>query len=349
MPLYVYCFASVIISLAVSLYAVKKIIFITRKRKIFDIPDNVRKIHGEQIPSLGGVGIFIGFMSTIPFFIPYNIGGWNYVIISTVILFFTGIYDDIMNMRPSKKLLAQLLASGITVYFANLSLEMAQVFGIDGLLAIYINLVFTTVCCTFFINVFNFIDGIDGLACMSAMLYGGIAAILFWITGYESSACISLALVGACAGLLYFNYAPAKVYMGDTGSMLVGFVVFVLFVMFIRQVPSEAPEWLSTEHSRVVLVCAVLFMPVFDALRVFVLRMRKGISPLKADRRHLHYYLLDAGQSHASAAWLLILVNAVSATIAAVFIYLPYYILLPIIAIPAVLLSAIAARVRKES
>src|ERR1700744_2270174 len=117
-PPYLLYFIAILASLVVSLYAVRKIIFITRHRKIFDIPDNTRKIHGAEIPSLGGIGIFTGYIVVAAFFMFNDSSGWHYILISSVILFFTGIYDDIMNMRPLKKLAAQLAASAITVYFA---------------------------------------------------------------------------------------------------------------------------------------------------------------------------------------------------------------------------------------
>src|SRR5205809_7907689 len=119
LPPYLLFFAAIIVSATISLYAVKKIIFITRHRRLYDIPDNIRKIHGAQIASLGGIGIFIGYIVAAAFFMVTNLKGWNYMLVSSVLLFFTGIYDDIMNMRPSKKLLAQLIASAVAVYFAD--------------------------------------------------------------------------------------------------------------------------------------------------------------------------------------------------------------------------------------
>ena len=153
------------------MYAVRKIIFITKERKIFDIPDNTRKIHGAQIPSLGGIGVFTGYIVTATFFMFTGNSSWNYILTSSAILFFTGIYDDLMNMRPLKKLLAQLIASAITVYFALMpAIPHGLLSGTQGLpyWALAASL---TVACTFFINAFNFIDGIDGLACSNSLSY----------------------------------------------------------------------------------------------------------------------------------------------------------------------------------
>ncbi len=347
LPHYLLYMLAIVVSAVISVYSVKKIIFITRKRKIFDIPDNIRKIHGEQIPSLGGIGVFIGYMATVPFFVPISFQGLNYIIISSVILFFTGVYDDIMNMRPSKKLVAQLLATAVTVYFADV--RITSFYGLMGIgvLPYWVSIGLTTFLGTFFINVFNFIDGIDGLACMMSILYSAIFGIFLALNGNTEEAFIAFALLGGTLGLLYFNYPPAKIYMGDTGSMLTGFSIFVLALLFIHA--SETIIWCRLSGASVMLVVlSVLFFPVFDALRVFALRASKGISPLKADRRHLHYYLLDAGLSHAATAWLLIGVNVATIAIAfgCIAAHAPAWLLLAGIAIPSVAASSIASKMR---
>ncbi len=353
LPPYLLYIASVIVSAIVSMYAVKKLIFIARKRKIYDIPDNIRKIHGAEIPSLGGIGVFIGYMATIPLFIASGAGpGWNYIIVSTVILFFTGIYDDLMNMRPSKKLLAQLIASAVTVYFADIRLQ--SLYGMWGVyeLPYWLSIGLTTFLCTFFINVYNFIDGIDGLACLLGMLYCTVFGGMFLLKAQHAEACICFCLFGATAGLLYYNYAPAKIYLGDTGSMLTGFSLFI-FALGILSGPVWGYSLQGDEkfpQSIIMTVVAVLFYPIFDALRVFALRIKNGISPLKADRRHLHYYLLDSGMSHAATAWLLVGVNALTILIAVVSSSLHPALQLSLIATPSSVVAVVAHRaMRKKS
>ena len=166
LPTYILYLAGILVAAIISAYAVQKIIFITRNRKIYDVPDDIRKIHGGEIPSLGGIGIFVGYTVVAAFFWPRLQFYMPYVLASTTILFFTGIYDDLMNMRPYKKLLAQLIASFITVYYSEI--RLSSLYGIAGIetLPYWVSVGVTTLCCTFFINVFNFIDGIDGLACM---------------------------------------------------------------------------------------------------------------------------------------------------------------------------------------
>lgn len=347
LPDYLLYMLATAVSAVISLYAVKKIIFIARERKIFDVPDNVRKIHGEEIPSLGGIGVFVGYIATIPYFIQHAGTGWEVIITSTVILFFTGIYDDLMNMRPSKKLLAQFIAAFLTVKFADM--RIVSLYGCMGIdtLPYWVSVGLTTFCCTFFINVFNFIDGIDGLAGMLAVLYCGVLGLLFIQTGHSMEACISFSLLGATIGLLYYNYSPARIYMGDTGSMLSGFTIFILSIFYVRFMWTT-PIVLKAS-SAFMLAVAILFYPVFDALRVFILRAKNGISPLKADRRHLHYYLLDSGMSHAATAWLITGINALTIALAVLLAPTMHFsVVLPIISIPSVVLAIVGHRMSKR-
>lgn len=365
LPPYILYIASVIVSAIVSMYAVKKLIFIARKRKIYDIPDNIRKIHGAEIPSLGGIGVFIGYMATIPLFISGGFmssekspvllfggvaSGLNYIIVSTVILFFTGIYDDLMNMRPSKKLLAQLIASAITVYFGNI--RLGGFYGFLDIYAIpyYFDVVLSTILCTFFINVYNFIDGIDGLACLLGMLYSAVFGCFFISKGLQTEACICFCLLGATAGLLYYNYSPAKIYLGDTGSMLMGFSIFMFALGVLAASSYQNREIIYTANARhdLMIVISVLFYPVFDALRVFALRLKNGISPLKADRRHLHYYLLDSGMGHAATAWLLVGVNVLTILIAVCSASLHPALQLLLIAAPSSIIAVVAHRAMRK-
>lgn len=301
----------------ISMYSVKKIIFTTRNRKIYDTPDDTRKIHGAEIPTLGGIGIFIGYMLLACIFWPRQQPFMPYVLASTIILFFTGIYDDLMNMRPSKKLVAQLAAAFITVWLGDIRID--NLYGIAGIGAIpyWAGVGLTTIACTFFINVFNFVDGIDGLACVTAILYSSVLGLLFTAMGFHLVAGIAFALAGASAGLLVYNLAPAKIYMGDTGSMLLGFTIFALAVLLLKMYGTHpAPGILHSPQAAITVIYALLLLPMYDALRVFALRASRGISPLRADRTHLHYYLLDAGCSHTQAVVLLLLCNIALVAIA---------------------------------
>lgn len=311
-PNYIIYLASVLVSCIVSMYSVRKVLFITTRNEIYDTPDETRKIKGAKIPSLGGIGIFTGFMVVSAFYMYDGIANWRYVIASIVILFFTGIYDDLANMRPSKKLLAQLLSSGITMYFADVqSAALLQIIGLDIPQWLYLGIL--TFGCAFFINAFNFIDGIDALACVLAIMYTTTLGFMFVGLHATAAACICFSLTGATAGLLYYNRSPAKIYMGDTGSMLLGFMIFVLSVLLLKLYTGAAigqlHQFVPTYSGAAIIVLALLTFPVFDALRVFVYRASKGKSPLVADRAHMHYYLIDAGFTHPQSVAIIAAIN----------------------------------------
>jgi UDP-GlcNAc:undecaprenyl-phosphate/decaprenyl-phosphate GlcNAc-1-phosphate transferase len=338
-----------VVATVVSAYTVKKIIFITRKKKVFDIPDNVRKIHGAQIPSLGGTGIFTGLVIAVGLF-ANELEGIRYILLSCIILFFTGMYDDIMNMSPLKKLLAQLIASFITICFAHRSIHLPALFSADTQLWVEVGL--STLACTFFINVFNFIDGIDGLACMLSIFYTSIFGWFFALFALPQEAFWAFGLVGATAGLLVYNYPPARIYMGDTGSMVLGFCIFMLAIQFVNmQVPSGniiASTFVHKQSHLTLLVIAMFFLPVFDAFRVFALRLAAGRSPMQADRLHLHYYLIDAGFNHNQAAWLLVFTNAITSIVTFLLQDLPLGFILAVIALPTVTVAVVASYMKRS-
>lgn len=294
-----------LVAAVISLYAVNKLIFIARHKRLYDIPDNVRKIHGTEVPSLGGIGIFAGYIVASSAFMYRE---WYFIVAATTILFLTGIYDDIMNMRPSRKLMAQLLAATIAVLLAGI--RISDLYGLLGIHALpeWLSIVLTIFLCAFFINVFNFVDGIDGLACTLSLIYTIVPAIIFTMSHQLALAGTTWALCGAILGLFWYNKPPARIYMGDTGSMMLGFTIFVLVVLSFQlpAVESLSPQQVFT------LSCGLLFLPVFDALRVFVLRLRQGTSPLHADRRHLHHYLLDSGYSHARSVSIIAAINVIN-------------------------------------
>ncbi len=304
---YILIIGSIFVSALISFLAVGRTIYITQKRKIYDTPDDIRKFHGAEIPSMGGIGIFLGFLGVGAAF---NFGTYYFVFISSAILFFIGVYDDIKNLSPLKKLAAQLLASFITIYF--LFSNPGFVNGFHGLEfsqtpISWISIAFYTLFCTFFINAFNFIDGIDALACLLAIGSTGILAVLYYLSGYTTEACLLLSLMGGTAGLLYYNRAPARIYMGDTGSMLLGFNMFVFSIIFLGKFdfkyPTQLTPFVPERLNAGIILFSILFLPMYDAVRVFILRLAQGKSPLKADRLHLHYYLLDAGFNHTQAAF----------------------------------------------
>lgn len=221
-------------------------------------------------------------------------------------LFLIGIKDDILVLSPSKKLVVQILAAieivlGGQVYITNLSglfglYELPWIAGASLSVLVIVAL----------INSYNLIDGIDGLAGGIGVVVAISFGIWFWGAGFQPLGILAFVLSGALTGFLYFNMHPAKIFMGDTGAMAVGFILAYLAIQFIQlnQTITESVWYVS--HAPVVAL-AIMIIPVIDTLRVASIRILSGKSPLKADHNHTHHKLIEAKipQDYASGSlWL---------------------------------------------
>jgi UDP-N-acetylmuramyl pentapeptide phosphotransferase/UDP-N-acetylglucosamine-1-phosphate transferase len=309
---YISYFLAIVGSLAVSLFSVPNIIYIAKRKRLFDMPDNHRKLHARIVPNLGGIGIFFAFFIVASLLIkPLSFPKWNYIAAACLILFITGLKDDLVAISPSKKFIAQAMAAAITVIFADVRLHsLGGLFGIDYL-PDWISIPFSIVGCIFVTNAFNLVDGIDGLASSIGVYISLMLGLFLAAYGKASEAILAFSLTGALIGFLRYNLAPAKIFMGDTGSLIIGFVVSMLSIMCINTYHTGGSiDAIIVSSSGVFVVSlAVIFIPVFDTFRVFTMRILRGHSPFHADRTHLHHYLLDIGLSHTKTVSVILLAN----------------------------------------
>lgn len=292
----------------ITFYAIPVIINVSEKKHLFDVPDE-RKLHKKPIPSLGGVGIFAGFILSLIIFIPFNENLlFQYLVASSLIIFFVGIKDDVLDITPFKKFLGQLCAASILVFKGGLVLnDMHGLFGLHILPGpiSYCLTIFTIVVIT---NAFNLIDGVDGLAGSLGALVCFSFGTYFAINGDQQFTVLAFAMGGALLAFLIFNFYPAKIFMGDTGSLMIGLISSVLVIHFIHYSPTASV--LSFKAAPVV-GFAVLFVPLFDTLRVFSLRIMRGLSPFNPDRIHIHHILQDKGLGHRMVSLTLLFANIV--------------------------------------
>ncbi len=304
--------AAFVTALLLSAFAIPRIISVAGAKKLFDVPDGDRKVHTNVIPNLGGVGVFFAYIIVTSLFVdPTQFSRWSYIASATLILFFTGVKDDLVSMTPSKKFLAQAIAAFIVVFFADI-----RVVSLHGLFGIHVmpviaSQIFTIVGCVFVTNAFNLMDGIDALAGSVSVMASLVLGVVFYLSGHHSEALIAFSMGGAVTGFLLYNNPPARIFMGDTGALVIGFTLSVLCILMIEQAEtSTGPQRLV--HSPVgalLLAVAVLFAPLFDTFRIFAVRIIKGRSPFEADRTHLHHYLLDLGLSHGKAVLTILTAN----------------------------------------
>jgi UDP-GlcNAc:undecaprenyl-phosphate GlcNAc-1-phosphate transferase len=337
-------------SLIISFAAIPSIIKIAEIKHLFDEPDH-RKTHASRTPTLGGIAIFAALVFSLTFWSTQTeIIELQYIICSIILLFFMGIKDDLFNLVAYKKLLGQLIASFILVHFAGIKITTFYgLFGIDDLqlLPSYILSIFTIVVIT---NSLNLIDGIDGLAALvgiiGSLCFGG----WFLSAGVTQYAILASCMCGALIGFFHFNKSPSKIFMGDTGSLIVGVVLSILAIKFI-----EMNRVLDRTHPNKVLAVpivtfGILVIPLFDTLRVFTLRILQGRSPLSADRNHIHHLLLQLGFSHMRATLSLGFFNLLIIAAMYYFQFLRGEILLATLLSICVLASSyLAHRVRKKT
>lgn len=291
-------------------YAIIPIIIgVAKERRIYDRP-NDRSSHKEPTPSLGGIGIFAGTVCGIVLWTPIDsFGVLQYILAAFVLIFLLGILDDLLPISPLKKLAGQLLVAIILSYKAGVRLtSFYGIFGIYGLpeLASFCLSILVIVA---IINAFNLIDGINGLAGSIGFLACLVFGTWFFGVGVSSLAVVAFSLAGAVAAFLRYNFTPAKIFMGDTGSLLMGTVCAILAISFVETNPKIYPNNPYAFRSAPTIAIAVLILPLYDTLSVFLRRIAQGRSPFAPDKTHIHHQLLNLGLSHSTSTGVLLAVN----------------------------------------
>ena len=275
-----------------------------------DVPKDSRRMHKDPIPRMGGLAIFIGFLiATILFSdIPKQMQG---ILIGAVIIVAAGAADDIVSLNAWVKLALQVVAAVVAVGY-DVVIEVFLnpiIFGKGnfelGILAVPITIIWIVAVT----NAVNLIDGLDGLACGVSTISSLTMLVVAMIVSEANIAIVLAALAGACIGFIPYNINPAKIFMGDTGSQLLGYVLatvsvvglFKFYALFTFAVPLLA-----------------LAFPILDTAFAFIRRILKGQSPFKPDRGHLHHRLIDMGLTQKQAVAVLYAVSAVMGLVAMV-------------------------------
>lgn len=290
------------------LFGMPTVIKVARQKGLMDVPEDPRKIHVRAVPTVGGIMIFAALLVNAFFWLAVGPAPSTAIFQSgsalaacTVVIFFMGLKDDIVGLAPSKKLLVHLAVGFILVAVGGFKIEtFGGLFGV-GELPEGLSLAFSMFVYIVIVNALNLIDGVDGLVGGYAVIALSAFALWFLQTGQTPFAVIALSLAGAMTGFLVFNHAPARIFLGDSGSLLVGLVCYALATRLINTPMSEVPEaWNGI--SMPVLAMAILAYPLMDTLRVFCLRAARGISPFSPDRNHLHHRLMMRTRNHAKTS-----------------------------------------------
>ena len=298
------------LSFIISVFAVPAVIRVADEKGLFDLPDS-RKLHTKAIASLGGVGIFIGFfLSALLFISVKDNPEFQYFFAATLITFFLGIKDDILVLSASKKFIGQLIAAAIVIHAGGIHIDSMHGFlGIYELPA-YVSYPLTYMTVIVIMNAYNLIDGVDGLAGSLGILTTTVFGTYFMMAGpaFIAYAILAFAFAGALCAFMVFNYHPAKIFMGDSGSLLLGLINAILVIKFITVADAVNGSFPIT--SSVAVGFSVLLIPLLDTLRVFSVRLSKARSPFSPDRNHIHHLLLDRGLNHSQVTYVCFTLNA---------------------------------------
>ncbi len=297
-------------ALLIVCFSIKKIIYVANKCHLFDNPNEIRKVHLDNIPNLGGVAMYITIIACAAIFASYYpIPKINYIFVASIIIFTLGLTDDLVGVDPKKKFFAQFIASLTTTVIANI--RFTSFYGIFGIgeIPYGLSIILTVLFIIFLINAFNLIDGINCLAGGVALLANIVFAICFWQMHQLGFMLLAVTICGVLIGFLFYNKTPAKIFMGDTGSLSLGFVMAIFSINFIESNYAISLVHKSVFSSAAVIILGLLIIPIFDALRVFTLRILNGKSPFDADRNHIHHRLLDLNFTHLQATATLLVIN----------------------------------------
>lgn len=274
--------------------------------RVFDSPGK-HKIHRHYVPSMGGVCILLGAAFAQLIGLPFaEWAVFKYFYITIAMMFITGLRDDILTLTPRQKLIGQLLPIIILVVFDDTVLKSFYgLFGTEVVFNEYVAWTITVFTIVILTNAYNLIDGLDGLAGTVGSIALICFGVWFFLAGDYAVALIALSFAGSLLAFLYFNWEPSKVFMGDTGALVLGLLLSFLTIRFVNAnyaMPDSDPIKFSGSIGTAVLV---MIIPIFDTLRVIILRLRKMQSPFRADKNHLHHQFLKLGMSHSKSVFVI--------------------------------------------
>lgn len=307
---------SFLTSLLTVVFGIPSIITVAKLKGLYDKPD-FRKIHTNKIPRLGGLAIIAGFSIAVSLWgVSTGVDSrLQYLQAALIILFFSGLKDDIVILSPMKKLGAQIVATLITVWGEGILIDNFHgLFGIEQI-PTWLGFALTVFTIIVITNSFNLIDGVDGLA-------GGIGFITsvtfgLWFNFIDQTgwSVLAFGLAGALLGFLVFNFNPAKIFMGDAGSLCTGFLLSIFAIKFIQFNGPEVQNAYKLASAPGIAI-AILIIPLFDTLRVFVLRVLNKKSPFAADKNHIHHSLLRIGMNHREVSLVMYVANVAFVSLA---------------------------------
>lgn len=295
-------------------YLIPKVLWVSKEKNL-TAGINERSSHKVETPSFGGVAFYMCIILVLAMIQSLRLTYvGNHLIAAITVLFMVGIKDDLVVSTARVKFFGQIAATCFVIFSPELQLN-----NLYGFLGIYeipesIGIMVTGFIVISIINAYNLIDGIDGLAGITGIVISLIYAWIFFTTNNPFFVLLGVSVAGTLTAYLRFNFSRGrrKIFMGDSGSLVIGLILAFLSIKFLVMEPTASRIFNGFDPaSRPLLLLCILFIPIFDTLRVMIIRILKGDSPFNADRNHAHHVLLDLGFSHLKASIMLAFLNLI--------------------------------------
>jgi len=301
LDLLLYIIFPLLTSFVVTYLAIPKIIHFANQSRLF-AKVGERHSHKGEIPIFGGIAIFSGLLFSLLFWA--KLEDIQFVLVSLIIIFFIGILDDLLSLSPTRKLIGLFSSVFVFMFLGDLQiLSFHNLFGIQALPQ-WISILFTIFVTVIITNAYNLIDGIDGLAGGLGSIASLVFGIIFLVNFDFQYAILSFTLLGSLLAFLKYNFNPASIFMGDTGSLVIGLILSILSIRLINEGVNIPNDQLYINKGPFISII-LLSIPLFDTFRVFFIRVFSGYHPLRPDRNHIHHALLDLGFGHKKSALIL--------------------------------------------
>ena len=296
-------------SFVITYLAIPKIIYFANQSRLF-VRGGGRHSHENQTPIFGGIAISAGLLFSLLFWA--KLEEIQFILVSLIIVYFIGLLDDLLSLTPTKKLIGLFFSIFVLIFLGDLQIKsFHNLFGIQEIPEL-VAILFTLFVAVIITNAYNLIDGIDGLAGGLGVIASFVFGLIFLFNYDAQYAILSFTLLGALLAFLKYNFNPASIFMGDTGSLVIGLIFSILSIRLINE-GVNIPNDQQYVNKGPFISIVILAIPLFDTFRVFFIRIFSGYHPLRPDRNHIHHALLDLGLGHKKSTLILYIYSVVIA------------------------------------
>jgi UDP-N-acetylmuramyl pentapeptide phosphotransferase/UDP-N-acetylglucosamine-1-phosphate transferase len=316
-------------------FLIPKISWIVKSRNLIEHP-NQRSSHKKAIPTMAGVSFFLSIIFMLNFIKSWDLDAIGINLIAAIgLMFAVGLKDDLVVSTPRAKIGGEIIAILFILFCNCLGVPSLEGFlGLQGIPSVLSYGIMILMILTI-INSFNMIDGIDGLASFIGISIFGLYGTLFFAAGLHFYFLLCLCLIGMLLGYLRYNLSTTKkVFMGDTGSLVIGFCIGFMSLKFLSMDTNLLFEYSFKAENKLIIIGAIFFIPLFDTLRVIGVRLMHKQSPFQPDNNHIHHILIDSGLTHFKASLFLSVLNlAIAITLISLSTYMNSFLMLGIMSL----------------